>query len=77
MAGAMRKVGEYLGLVEQADFDDEFDDDIEPSIPISRQPAVVRSAPRRWRASTSTDDERAVAPRVGRPTRRTCSASRR
>ena len=22
MAGAMRKVGEYLGLVEQADFDD-------------------------------------------------------
>lgn len=45
MAGAMRKVGEYLGLVEQADFDDEFDDDIEPSVPISRQPAVVRSTP--------------------------------
>lgn len=45
MAGAMRKVGEYLGLVEQADFDDEFDDDIEQSIPISRQPAVVRAAP--------------------------------
>ena len=45
MAGAMRKVGEYLGLVEQADFDDEFDDDVEPSIPISRQPAVVRSTP--------------------------------
>lgn len=44
MAGAMRKVGEYLGLVEQAEFDDEFDDDIEPSVPISRQPAVVRSA---------------------------------
>ncbi|MDR7087149.1 cell division inhibitor SepF [Aeromicrobium panaciterrae] len=44
MAGAMRKVGEYLGLVEQADFDDEFDDDIEPSVPISRQPAVVRAA---------------------------------
>ncbi|WP_332643608.1 cell division protein SepF [Aeromicrobium sp.] len=45
MAGAMRKVGEYLGLVEQADFDDEFDDDIEPSVPISRQPAVVRPTP--------------------------------
>ncbi len=44
MASAMRKVGEYLGLVEQADFDDEFDDDIEPSVPISRQPAVVRPA---------------------------------
>ncbi len=44
MAGAMRKVGEYLGLVEQAEFDDEFDDDIEPSGPISRQPAVVRPA---------------------------------
>ena len=29
MAGAMRKVGEYLGLVEQADFDDEFDE-LEP-----------------------------------------------
>ena len=44
MAGAMRKVGEHLGLVEQDEFDDEFDDDIEPSVPISRQPAVVRSA---------------------------------
>ncbi len=47
MAGAMRKVGEYLGLVEQADFDDDFDDD-EPSTPVpvkrehERRPAVVR-----------------------------------
>ena len=46
MAGAMRKVGEYLGLVEQADFDDDFDD--EPSVPVpvrrepERRPAVVR-----------------------------------
>ena len=48
MAGAMRKVGEYLGLVEQADFDDDFDD--EPSMPVpvkrerdpERRPAVVR-----------------------------------
>jgi len=30
MAGAMRKVGEYLGLVEQADFDDEFEE-LEPT----------------------------------------------
>ena len=48
MAGAMRKVGEYLGLVEQADFDDEFDD-LEPEEParqpVSRQPAVVRPSP--------------------------------
>jgi cell division inhibitor SepF len=42
----MRKVGEYLGLVEQADFDDDFDD--EPSMPVpvkrepERRPAVVR-----------------------------------
>jgi cell division inhibitor SepF len=42
----MRKVGEYLGLVEQADFDDDFDD--EPSTPMpvkrdpERRPAVVR-----------------------------------
>ncbi len=43
MAGAMRKVGEYLGLVEQADFDDEYDD-LEQSVPIARQPAVVRPA---------------------------------
>ena len=48
MAGAMRKVGEYLGLVDQADFDDDFDD--EPSMPVpvkrerdpERRPAVVR-----------------------------------
>jgi cell division inhibitor SepF len=45
MAGAMRKVGEYLGLVEQADFDDEYDDDIDEPAPVSRQPAVVRPAP--------------------------------
>lgn len=50
MAGAMRKVGEYLGLVEQADFDDEFDDDIEAPEPatrtaVTRQPAVVRPTP--------------------------------
>ena len=47
MAGAMRKVGEYLGLVEQAEFDDfdeAFDDDVVEERP-KRQPAVVHPAP--------------------------------
>ena len=44
MAGAMRKVGEYLGLVEQADFDDEFEDDIDQPAPVSRQAVAVRPA---------------------------------
>lgn len=68
MAGAMRKVGEYLGLVEQADFDDEFDefDDNEPvsrQQPVTRQPAVVRPAP-----VANIDDRR-------RPERRASTAS--
>jgi len=46
MAGAMRKVGEYLGLVEQADFDDDFDDEPSTPVPVKREPerrpAVVR-----------------------------------
>ncbi len=47
MAGAMRKVGEYLGLVEQADYDEldlEFDDDPVVEEP-ARSTAVVRPAP--------------------------------
>jgi cell division inhibitor SepF len=44
MAGAMRKVGEYLGLVEQTEFDDEYDDEPMPSREreAERRPAVVR-----------------------------------
>ncbi len=42
MAGAMRKVGEYLGLVEQAEFDDEFDE-FEPA-PSPRSTAVARTS---------------------------------
>jgi cell division inhibitor SepF len=42
----MRKVGEYLGLVEQADFDDDFDEEISTPVPVKREPerrpAVVR-----------------------------------
>ena len=50
MAGAMRKMGEYLGLVEQADYDDVYDDESpRESRPVeaapvraSRTPAVIR-----------------------------------
>jgi cell division inhibitor SepF len=42
----MRKVGEYLGLVEQADFDDDFDEETSTPVPVKREPdrrpAVVR-----------------------------------
>ncbi|AXT84741.1 cell division protein SepF [Aeromicrobium sp. A1-2] len=67
MAGAMRKVGEYLGLVEQADFDDEFDDEIDDPTPVSRQPTVVRPAP-----VASIDDHRRSE---RRPERRASTAS--
>ncbi|MRJ77791.1 DUF552 domain-containing protein [Aeromicrobium sp. SMF47] len=76
MAGAMRKVGEYLGLVEQADFDDELDEDFDTpeqgsrqpvarqSVthqPATRQPAVVRPAP-----VASIDERRRTEPRPER-----------
>lgn len=44
MAGAMRRVGEYLGLVEQAEYDDE-SFDVEPAEPA--RPAPVRAVPHR------------------------------
>ncbi|MEG9225611.1 cell division protein SepF [Aeromicrobium sp. Sec7.5] len=40
MAGAMRKMGEYLGLVEQADYDDVYDDEPAPS----REPRGAEAA---------------------------------
>lgn len=58
MAGAMRKMGEYLGLVEQADFDDVYDEDPAPARE-SRTPAVVRPA-----AVASIDERRRPASRV-------------
>jgi cell division inhibitor SepF len=68
----MRKVGEYLGLVEQADFDDEFDD-IEPDEAPARQAPVRQAAPAVVRPSTvSSIDERR---RVERPERRASTAS--
>jgi cell division inhibitor SepF len=66
MAGAMRKVGEYLGLVEQADFDDEFDEQVDEPAPApapARKPAVVRPA-----TVASIDDHR-------RPARRPSTSS--
>ena len=47
MAGAMRKVGEYLGLVEQADYDD-----VDPA-----EAAPVRPAPSRATRAQATEPE--------------------
>jgi cell division inhibitor SepF len=48
MAGAMRKMGEYLGLVEQADYD-EYDDEPSVVVPVPREmePRQSRPAPSR------------------------------
>lgn len=63
MAGAMRKVGEYLGLVEQADFDDEFDEFEPEQAPASRPTAVARTAAP---AVTSIADRRPAPAPVSR-----------
>ena len=60
MAGAMRKVGEYLGLVEQADFDDEF----EPVAPATRSAAVVRTNSVNTPTVASIDEHRRPAPKA-------------
>lgn len=65
MAGAMRKVGEYLGLVEQADFDDEFDEFAESDLrgtPSAPRPVSVA----RPTSSTvaSIDEHRRPTPRA-------------
>jgi cell division inhibitor SepF len=58
----MRKVGEYLGLVEQAEFDDEFDE-FEPA-PAPRSTAVARtSSP----TVASIDDHRRPSDEHRRP----------
>ena len=67
MAGAMRKVGEYLGLVEQADFDDEFDEFTETNFGGSTQ-ATRTTGVARTQASTpavaSIDEHRRPSPRA-------------
>lgn len=68
MAGAMRKVGEYLGLVEQAEFD-EYDDEPTGPVPVRRDEqrnAPVVHAPER-RAQVASIDEHRRAPRAVEP----------
>ncbi len=64
MAGAMRKVGEYLGLVEQADYDD-FDPDYDDDRPA---PEPVRSTPALRPAPVASIEERRSERRERRPT---------
>ena len=60
MAGAMRKVGEYLGLVEQADFDDEYDAEFDaPDEEPEPQRAPAKAQPARPAAVTSIESRRA------------------
>lgn len=76
MAGAMRKVGEYLGLVEQAELD-EYDDEITGPVPSVREEAPERTPAVRPVASI---DERRPRPvrtelREARETRQSISAT--
>lgn len=65
MAGAMRKVGEYLGLVEQADFDDEFDEFDEPGQPGQAQaPRANTVARNSGPMVASIDEHRRPTPKV-------------
>ncbi|EFQ84328.1 hypothetical protein HMPREF0063_11044 [Aeromicrobium marinum DSM 15272] len=55
----MRKMGEYLGLVEQADYDEILDDEPAPAAREQRTPSVVRPA-----TVASIDERRRPAPRT-------------
>ncbi len=73
MAGAMRKVGEYLGLVEQADFD-EWDDDPAPE-PAQRDRArrsqrAERPTPSTPATVASIEDRRPAPVSAERPARK-------
>ena len=65
MAGAMRKMGEYLGLVEQADYD-EYDDEPSVVVPVPREVEGRPARPVTARGPVSHMEEhrrpRAVAP---------------
>lgn len=65
MAGAMRKMGEYLGLVEQADYD-EYDDEPSVVVPVPRETEPRHSRPVSARGPVAHIDEhrrpRPVAP---------------
>lgn len=69
MAGAMRKMGEYLGLVEQADYD-EYDDEPTSAVPARREEERRPAAPVRAvekRAQVASIDEHRRAPRAVEP----------
>src|SRR5690349_4860697 len=65
MAGAMRKMGEYLGLVEQADYD-EYDDEPSVVVPVPREVEGRPAKPVQARGPVAHIEEhrrpRAVAP---------------
>lgn len=62
MAGAMRRMGEYLGLVEQAEYDDALDYETEPARTATATATAPRPAaaprPQAARTVTALDDRR-------------------
>lgn len=62
MAGTMRKVGEYLGFVEQADFDDEPDYERLETRPSAQRPAEVQRIAEPVRPVTDLAERRAPVP---------------
>lgn len=78
MAGAMRKVGEYLGLVEQAELD-EYDDEITGPVPSIREEAPERERTPAVRPVASIDERRPRPVRTelreARETRQSVSAA--
>ncbi len=56
MAGAMRKMGEYLGLVEQADYD-EYDDEPSVVLPVTRDVEPRQARPVTARGPVAHIDE--------------------
>ena len=73
MSGAMRKIGEYLGLLEDTGrYDDELDEDLyEPTaVGQSARRSPGRAAPPRWPTWPSAAARRAVATPARRHGRR-------
>jgi cell division inhibitor SepF len=66
MSGAMRRIGEYLGLLEDTRYDDDYDDyetsDHTPSVPAGRGP---QSAPARASVSDLAERRRPAAGPTG------------
>jgi cell division inhibitor SepF len=72
MSGAMRRIGEYLGLLEDTAYDEEYDEQgyVEPSrrsaVPAKAQPAPVADISQRRR--TQAPEAVSVAPELSRIT---------